>query len=174
MELSEIYKSVREDLVSIEDRLRSVSEVDFPYLSELLDYSLKSNGKRIRPILTLLSGKFHNYNLDCLLPMATAVEILHTATLIHDDAIDKSLVRRGRQTVNKVWGEETAVLLGDYLFAEAGMLTATTQNLRAINLFAATLKAISSGELNQAFNAFNPQQSREQYFQSLMYSTPSS
>jgi len=165
LELSKIYEPVQEDLAKVEDRLRSVSEVDFPHLSEMLDYSLRSNGKRIRPILTLLSGKFYNYNLDYLLPMATAVEVMHTATLIHDDAIDKSLVRRRRATVYKVWGEDEAVLLGDYLFAEAGALTAATQNLRAIKLFAATLKAISSGELNQAFNAFNLEQSRSQYFQ---------
>ena len=165
MELSKIYEPVQEDLAKVEDRLRSVSEVDFPHLSEMLDYSLRSNGKRIRPILTLLSGKFYNYNLDYLLPMATAVEVMHTATLVHDDAIDKSLVRRRRATVYKVWGEDKAVLLGDYLFAEAGALTAATQNLRAIKLFAATLKAISSGELNQAFNAFNLEQSRSQYFQ---------
>ena len=165
MELSKIYEPVQEDLAKVEDRLRSVSEVDFPHLSEMLDYSLRSNGKRIRPILTLLSGKFYNYNLDYLLPMATAVEVMHTATLVHDDAIDKSLVRRRRATVYKVWGEDEAVLLGDYLFAEAGALTAATQNLRAIKLFAATLKAISSGELNQAFNAFNLEQSRSQYFQ---------
>jgi len=165
LELSKIYEPVQEDLAKVEDRLRSVSEVDFPHLSEMLDYSLRSNGKRIRPILTLLSGKFYNYNLDYLLPMATAVEVMHTATLVHDDAIDKSLVRRRRATVYKVWGEDEAVLLGDYLFAEAGALIAATQNLRAIKLFAATLKAISSGELNQAFNAFNLEQSRSQYFQ---------
>ena len=165
MELSKIYQPIQEDLAKIEDRLRAVSAVDSPYLSELLDYSLKSNGKRIRPILTLLSGKFYDYNLDSLLLMATAVEIMHTATLVHDDAIDESLVRRCRPTVYQLWGEDKAVLLGDYLFAEAGALTAATQNLRAIKLFADTLKAISSGELNQAFNAFNLEQSRLQYFQ---------
>ncbi|MFC1933288.1 polyprenyl synthetase family protein [Chloroflexota bacterium] len=173
MELSTIYELVQEDLVKVEDRLRSVSNVDFRHLSELLDYSLKSNGKRIRPMLTLLSGKFYDYNLDYLLTMATAVEIMHTATLVHDDAIDNSPVRRGRPTVNELWGDEKAVLLGDYLFAEAGALTASTQNLRAIKLFADTLKAISCGELNQAFNAFNLEQSRPQYFQRVSKKTAS-
>ena len=171
MELSTIYEPIQEDLIKIEDRLKLVSKVDFPHLSELLEYSLKSNGKRIRPVLTLLSGKFYDYNLDYLLPMATAVEIMHTATLVHDDAIDNSLVRRGRPTINKLWGEEQAVLLGDYLFAEAGALTASTQNLRAIKLFASTLKTISSGELNQAFNAFNLEQNRQQYFQRVSQKT---
>jgi geranylgeranyl pyrophosphate synthase len=105
--------------------------------------------------------------------MAAAVEIMHTATLVHDDAIDNSPVRRGRSTVNKLWGEDEAVLLGDYLFAEAGALTATTGNLRVIKNFAATLKTISGGELNQAFNAFNLEQTRSQYFQRLAQKTAS-
>lgn len=173
MELSTIYELVQEDLVKVEDRLGLVSKVDFLHLSDLLDYSLKSNGKRIRPVLTLLSGKFYDYNLDNLVPMATAVELMHTATLVHDDAIDNSSVRRGRPTVNKLWSAEKAVLLGDYLFAEAGALTATTQNLRAIKLFAKTLKTISSGELNQAFYAFNLEQDRSQYFQRISKKTAS-
>ncbi len=173
MELSTIYEPVQEDLGKVEDKLRSVGKVDFPHLSELLDYSLKGNGKRIRPALTLLPGKFYDYNLEHLLPMATAVEIMHNATLVHDDAIDNSLVRRGRSTVNKLWGTEEAVLLGDYLFAEAGALTASTHNLRAIKLFAETLKTISSGELSQAFNAFKLEQSRSQYFQRVAQKTAS-
>jgi len=173
LELRKIYEPVEEDLVKVEDRLRAVSHIDFPQLAELLDYSLRSNGKRIRPALTLLSGKFYDYNLDYLLSMATAVEIMHTATLVHDDAIDNSTVRRGRPTVNKLWSEEKAVLLGDYLFAEAGALTASTKNLRAIKLFADTLKTISSGELNQSFNAFNLEQNRSQYFQRVAQKTAS-
>ncbi|MFC1861888.1 polyprenyl synthetase family protein [Chloroflexota bacterium] len=173
MKLSAIYELIQEDLAKVEDRLKSVSKVDFLPLSELLDYSLRSSGKRLRPVLTLLSGKFYDYNLDYLLPMATAVEIMHTATLVHDDAIDNSLVRRGRPTVYKLWGDEKAVLLGDYLFAKAGELTASTQNLRAIKLFAETLKTISGGELNQSFNAFNLEQSLPQYFQRVAQKTAS-
>jgi len=171
--LSKIYEPVQEDLTKVEDRLKSVSKVDSPWLSELLDYSLKGGGKRIRPALTLLAGKFYDYNLDYLLPMAMAVELYHTATLVHDDAIDKSLVRRGRPTINKVWGEEKAVLLGDYLSAEAGALVATTQSLRAIKLFTKTLKTISSGELDQAFNAFNLEQTQQDYFQRISSKTAS-
>ncbi len=134
MQSNTIYEPVQEDLNKVEDWLRSVSKVDFSWLAKLLGYSLKGGGKRIRPALTLLSGKFYNYNLDSLLPMATAVELLHTATLVHDDAIDKSSVRRGRPTINTVWGEDEAVLLGDYLFAKAGELAAITGNLQVIKL----------------------------------------
>ena len=82
MSLSTIYELVQEDLARVEEILRSVSKVPFDYLSELLEYSLESGGKRIRPALTLLSGRFYNYNLDYLLPMAASVELLHTATLV--------------------------------------------------------------------------------------------
>lgn len=163
--LSTIYEPIQEDLVKVEARLRSVCEVDFPWLSKLLEHSLKNGGKRIRPALVLLSGKFYHYDLSYLLPMATAIEILHTATLVHDDAIDNSLVRRGRPTINKVWGEDKAILLGDYLLAKSEELVADTQNLRVIRLLAQTVMTISSGELNQAFSAFNLEQTRQQYLQ---------
>jgi len=105
--------------------------------------------------------------------MATAVELMHTATLVHDDAIDKSMVRRGRATVNKLWGEDKAVLLGDYLFAKAGEFTADTQNLRVIKLFAQTLEIISVGELNQIFGAFDLEQTYQHYLQRISSKTAS-
>lgn len=169
--LSAIYQPIQEDLAKVGEELRSVSRVDFSWLSELLDYSLSSSGKGIRPALTLLSGKFYHYNLTNLLPMATATELLHMATLVHDDAIDKSPTRRGKPTLYKVWGEDKAVLLGDYLFAKAGELTATTGNLRVVKLFAKTLRTISTGELAQAFSAYNLEQTYEQYIQRNSYKT---
>jgi len=171
--LSTIYQPVKKDLAKVDDLLSSATEVNFPRLAELLGYCLKGGGKRIRPALTLLSGKFYDYNLSSLLPMAAAVELMHTATLVHDDAIDKSIVRRGRPTVNEVWDADKAVLLGDYLFAKAGECAADTQNLRAVKLFAQTLEIISAGEINQAFNAFNLEQTREHYIERISYKTAS-
>ncbi len=173
MLLSTIYEPVQKDLVKVDKSLRSVSKVDFPWLAEMLDYSLTGGGKKIRPALTLLAGKFYNYNLSYLLPMATAVELMHTATLVHDDAIDNSLVRRGRPTINKVWGEDKAVLLGDYMFAKAGEIAATTQNLRVIKRLAQTIMTISSGELNQAITSFSLEQTRQHYFQRISSKTAS-
>jgi geranylgeranyl pyrophosphate synthase len=105
--------------------------------------------------------------------MATAVELLHIATLVHDDAIDNSMVRRGRPTINSLWGQERAVLLGDYLFAKSGEFAATTQNLRVIMLFSQTLETISSGEINQFLNAFNLKQTRQQYLERIASKTAS-
>ena len=173
MELSTIYESIQEDLVKVKDKLRSISKIDFTWLSEQLGYVVRGGGKGIRPALTLLAGKFYNYNLKYLLPMATAVELMHTATLIHDDTIDKSVVRRGKPTIYKIWGEETAVLLGDYLFAKAGEFVADTQNPRVIKFFSQTLAAISSGELSQLLDAFTLEQTRQHYFQRISSKTAS-
>jgi len=187
LSLSRIYEPVQRDLAKVEDMTESVSQADLFWLpeqlahnlkgsgklAELLSYSLKGGGKRIRPALTLLAGKFYNYNLDYLLPMATAIEIMHTATLIHDDVIDKSPVRRGRPTINKVWDDDKAILLGDYLIAKSEELAATTQNLQVIRLFAQTLMTIASGELAQSFGAFNLEQTRQHYLHRIVSKTAS-
>ena len=172
MQLSQVYAPVQPDLIKVERQLKSISQVDFPRLAELLSYTL-SGGKGIRPALTLLSGKLYHYDLERLLPMATAVELMHTATLVHDDAIDNSSVRRGRPTINRLWGEDRAVLLGDYLFAKAGEFAAITSNLRVIRLFAQTLQIISSGELAQTIDAFKLEQTRDHYLERISGKTAS-
>jgi geranylgeranyl pyrophosphate synthase len=159
--------------MKVEEAIKSVGNVDFPWLAKLLNHSLGAGGKRIRPALTLLSGKFYNYNLERLTFMATAIELMHTATLIHDDAIDESDMRRGRTTIYKLWGADAAVLLGDYLFAKAGVSVAETQNLRAIKFFSETLMTISRGELNQGINSFNINQTREDYIKRIFGKTAS-
>ncbi len=173
MSLSTIYEPIREDLAEVEDRLRSTCEVDFPWLSELLEHSPKSGGERIRAALVLLSGKSHNYDLSYLLPAAVAIEVLHIAILAHDYAIDNSLIRRGRPTINKVWGDDKAILFGDYLLAKAEELVSDTKNLRVLRLAAQTLMTIASRELSQAFSAFNLEQTRQQYLERIPGKTAS-
>jgi octaprenyl-diphosphate synthase len=173
LEPSQIYAPIADDLKKVEASIQTVSKVDFAWLAQLLDHSLGVGGKRIRPALTLLCGRFYNYRLEYLTHMATAVELMHTATLIHDDAIDKSATRRGRSTIFINWGTEAAVLLGDYLFAKAGVEVSETQNIRAIRNFSQTLMTISRGELNQAKNSYNLNQTREDYIQRIYGKTAS-
>jgi heptaprenyl diphosphate synthase/octaprenyl-diphosphate synthase len=134
---------------------------------------VRGGGKGIRPALTLLAGKFYKYDLTYLMPMAASVELMHTATLVHDDAIDKSIVRRGQPTINKMWGDEDAILLGDYLFAKAGEFVADTQSPRVIKLFSQTLGIISSGEINQLLGAFKTAQTQDDYFKRIAHKTAS-
>jgi geranylgeranyl pyrophosphate synthase len=162
--LSNIYKPVEKDLRKVEQSLEEITDAEFSLLAELLAYTLKTGGKRVRPALTLLSGKFYIYDTALLVPMAAAIELLHTATLVHDDIVDNSPVRRSKPTVSRAWGENRALLLGDYLFAKAGSLVAGTGNLRAIKLFSETLMTISAGELKQTGITTAMARARDYYF----------
>ena len=164
MNLNDIYRPVQKDLKKVEQSLGKIADADFSLLAELLAYTLKTGGKRVRPALTLLSGQFYVYDLALLVPMAAAIELLHTATLVHDDIVDDSPVRRGKPTVSRAWGEDSALLLGDYLFAKAGSMVAGTGNLRAIKLFSETLMTISAGELKQTGVTFDMAKGRDYYF----------
>jgi octaprenyl-diphosphate synthase len=173
LELDEIYASVQDDLVEVRNKLRSISQIDMPWLAEQLNYIVKETGKGIRPALTILSGKFYTYDLTHLLPMAVSVELMHTATLVHDDAIDKASTRRGQATINSIWGDEIAILMGDYLFAKAGEFVADTETPRVIKLFSQTLGTISSGEISQFRSAFVVNQDLENYFHRIYGKTAS-
>jgi heptaprenyl diphosphate synthase len=164
MDLNAIYYDIKDDIDKVEQSLESVSNVDITLLSQLMDYLLKNGGKRLRPSLTLLAGKFYNYDLNLLVPMATAVELLHNATLVHDDIVDNAPIRRGKQSIAQAWGEASALLLGDYLFARAGRLVASTGNLRVVKLFSQTLMTISSGELAQINVLFDRKRALEHYY----------
>tara|TARA_B100001971_G_C18177299_1_gene530652 strand:+ start:86 stop:1060 length:975 start_codon:yes stop_codon:yes gene_type:complete len=175
LQLRTIYESVEGGLAKVEEQFRQLvgsQDSTFPELHRMLGQVLVA-GKIVRPALTLLAGKFYAYNLDKLLPMATASELLHIATLVHDDAIDKASVRRGRPTINEVWGIDKAIILGDYLFAKAGESAAATGNLRVVRLFAQTLETISSGELKQSFSAFKVEQTFDQYLERISGKTAS-
>lgn len=165
MKLEDIYAPIREDLTEVERNLLAIAKVDIPFLAQLLEHILRKGGKRIRPALTLLAGKFYDYETRLLIPMATGIELLHTATLVHDDTVDSSVLRRGRPTINFLWGGARAVLIGDYLFAKASTFVANTENIRVMKLFAQVLAIISSGELQQSAADFNLRRRREHYYQ---------
>lgn len=164
MNLEEIYAPVKPDLGLVEAKLAEIARNDMPLLSQLLEYALLNVGKRVRPALTLLCSKFHNYNLDVLVPIATAVEVLHIGTLVHDDIIDNADMRHGKPAVYRTWGQTSALLLGDYLFSRAGSLAVTTENMRVIRRFTETLMIISGGELRQGSSSFDVHNARENYY----------
>jgi geranylgeranyl pyrophosphate synthase len=173
LELKQIYAPIQADLNKVKETLKSISRIDYQWLSDQLSYIVSETGKGMRPALTLLSGKLFQYNLNYLLPMAVSVELMHTATLVHDDAIDKALTRRGQATINSKWGDEIAILMGDFLFAKAGEYVADTQTPRVIKLFSQTLGIISSGEIGQFRGAYNLHQDREAYLRRIYRKTGS-
>ena len=122
------FEPVRERLQQVEERLHSQAKGYNPAMEAALKHLLSSGGKRIRPVLTLLTGGMLGTDPDRLVAIAAAVEMLHTATLVHDDLIDGSLMRRGIPTLNTKWTSAATVLTGDFLFARAAKLAAETKH----------------------------------------------
>ena len=168
-----IYSPIHDQLNQVADRLRGLSQTDAPYLEPLLDYVLASGGKRIRPAITLLASDFYPHRPEHPITMASAVELLHVATLIHDDTVDNSDLRRGKATVSNVWGQHVAVLFGDYVFATSATFVCDTGNVRVIRRFSETIMDLASGELIEFFSAFDANEARRLYDERIYKKTAS-
>ncbi|UCC63351.1 MAG: polyprenyl synthetase family protein [Anaerolineae bacterium] len=154
---------VNEDLALVESKMREAPHENIEPLATALDVILSSGGKRLRPALALLASRLYRPPGDKVVSLAAAVEMLHTATLVHDDLIDNALLRRGNPTLNAVWSPGATILTGDFLFAWAASLAAQTENVRVMKVFAQTLMVICSGELRQLFRRPWREQTREDY-----------
>lgn len=144
---------VTEEIKLVEERMRSQADEAHPDLRAALEHLLAAGGKRIRPTLGLLVGNMLGAPLEKLVTLGAAVELLHTATLVHDDLIDGALLRRGMPTLNARWSPPATVLTGDFLFARAAKLAADTDHLPLMKLFSETLATIVNGELTQMFTS---------------------
>ncbi|HWO93368.1 MAG TPA: polyprenyl synthetase family protein [Dehalococcoidia bacterium] len=160
-----LYGPVQEDMSLVEERLIEVKQVDHPWLAQMLEAALAAGGKRLRPAVALLSGKFHTYDLPRLATLAAALELLHTATLVHDDVIDNASTRRGRPTVNAQFKNAVTVMLGDYMFANAAVLISQTEHVKVIENFSRSLMMIATGELGQDLSTFDTRQDIRSYLQ---------
>lgn len=145
------FDLVRDRMPAVEAAMRKSSSDHNPHLAEVVDQLIASGGKRVRPALVLLSGEMLEAPRDRTVTLAAAIEMLHTATLVHDDLIDGASLRRGTPTVNSQWPAGATVLTGDYVFARAASLAARTRSLEVMECFADTLMTIVNGEINQLF-----------------------
>ena len=144
---------VTEEIKLVEERMRAQADEAHPDLRAALEHLLAAGGKRVRPTLSLLVGNMLGAPLEKVVTLGAAVELLHTATLVHDDLIDGSLLRRGTPTLNARWSPPATVLTGDFLFARAAKLAAETDHLPLMKLFSETLAIIVNGELTQMFTS---------------------
>jgi geranylgeranyl pyrophosphate synthase len=150
-----LFEPLAADLERVERKMREPAHPEYPQLTAVLSSLLDSGGKRLRPALALLAGQFYAAETEKLVSLAASVEMLHTATLVHDDLIDGAMMRRGKSTVNARWSAGATVLTGDYLFARAAAFAAETGDVRVMSIFANTLMTICSGELRQIFDRHN-------------------
>ena len=168
-----IYAPIQERLARVENRLRDMANVNFPFLSDLLSHVYCSSGKRMRPAITLLASGFHSHDELKSEIMATAIELLHIATLIHDDTVDESDFRRGRTTISSMYGKDIAVLVGDYIFASSATLVCDIGHIGVIRKFSETIMDLSNGELRERISAYNPDQSLDDYYTRIYSKTAS-
>ncbi|MEW5988581.1 MAG: polyprenyl synthetase family protein [Chloroflexota bacterium] len=164
---------VAAELHEVESRMRHVPLAAHPTLLAALQHILASGGKRVRPALTLLVGQALSGPTERLIDLAAAVEMLHTASLVHDDIIDGSLMRRGAATLNATWSPGATILTGDFIFARAAQLAAATQSVRVMSLFAETLMVICNGELRQLFEGRAGERVRPAYYERIYAKTGS-
>ena len=172
MEPVKFFTPIQSNLQLVESRMRHRTNGHHPDLDMALEHLLSSGGKRIRPAVALLTGGMYGADPERLVTLGAAIELLHTATLVHDDLIDGALFRRGIATLNARWSPAATVLTGDYVFARAAQLAAETNSVEVMHIFAETLATIVGGELVQMFTS-HAQVSRENYYQRIYAKTAS-
>ncbi len=151
MDFNTVLQQMRPDLQRVEDRLLAETALEFPLVGDILRALIVSGGKRLRPLLLLLAAKPFRYDLERLIPAAAGIELLHTASLIHDDSIDGASRRRGQPTLNALFDPSIVIMVGDYMFARSAMLAASTMNPRVLAVFARCLGNICDGQLRELF-----------------------
>ena len=163
-----IYQLVNDELISVLVEMNQIADnhKNASHLNEnIIEHVLSTPGKQLRPTITIAVSKLWNNETDeKIIMMATAVELLHIATLVHDDTIDFADTRRGRSTASKVWGPHVAVLVGDYLFATSAEYVCKTESIKIIKQFASTIADLANGELIEIENSWNPYLSIDSYF----------
>lgn len=160
----EILKVIEEDLREVDAELRrQVAEVGTPVLAEASAHLLLAGGKRLRPALAILAGRLCNCSADRLVPLAVALELIHMATLVHDDVVDESCTRRGMPTVRAKWGDQLSLHTGDYLFAKSLLLVAGYQDERVASCLAKVSVHMCRGEIRQMASIYDVQQGLKEY-----------
>src|SRR4030065_1517455 len=144
---------IEDQIRLVEERMPTQADGHHRAVGAALNHLLSSGGKRIRVIVTLLTGKMLGADADKLVTLAAAIESLHTATLVHDDLIDGAMIRRGIPTLNAQWSPAATVLTGDFIFSKAAKLAAETGSVEVMRIFAETLAKIVNGEITQLFSS---------------------
>ena len=155
--------AVREDFEAVDNLIRSSLSSHVPLVEEIANYLVAAGGKRLRPLLVLLSAKANGYQGKEHIKLATIIEFLHTAMLLHDDVVDQSMMRRGRKTVNAQWGNPSSVLVGDFLHSRAFEMMVEIGDLRVMQILSRATNVIAEGEVKQLCSIRNPKTTEADY-----------
>ena len=161
----QLRQALRKNLEAVDQEIISRLNKSIPLINDIGTHLINAAGKRLRPLLTLaMAAQFNDYSKNPIL-LAAAVEFIHTATLLHDDVVDESNLRRGKKTANIIWGNEFSVLAGDFLFAQSFELMVETGSIEALSSLASASCKITQGEFQQMQIANKPETSIENYLE---------
>lgn len=169
--LSSAISLAAEDMSRVDDTIQRRLDSDIVLIRTLGAYIIRSGGKRLRPLILLLSAGASGYRGDHHVTLAAVIEFIHTATLLHDDVVDASALRRGQPTANDVWGNEASVLVGDFLYSRAFEMMVETDRMEVMRILASTTNAIAEGEVLQLLNAHEPDTTEAAYFDTIQRKT---
>lgn len=163
MEFEAIKALVEDDLTAVNREISLRLRSDVFLINQLAGYIINSGGKRLRPIIVLLGARALGYRGQAHVQLATIIEFIHTATLLHDDVVDASEMRRGQSTANTIWGNEASVLVGDFLYSRAFEMMVEVNQMRVMEILARTTNTIARGEVLQLLNCHDPDTTEERY-----------
>lgn len=164
MPLDAIRALVSDDIQSTDRYIISQLESNIPMIKQMIEYVLTCGGKRVRPIVLLLSAKALAHQGDKHISLAAVIELIHTATLLHDDVVDSSTLRRGNKTAHTIWGKNASVLVGDFLYSRAFQIVVDLRHQAILDIFANATHYIAEGEILQLVNCNNPNTTEDFYF----------
>jgi octaprenyl-diphosphate synthase len=153
------------DMLAVDATIRAQLHSDVPLVSQIADYIISAGGKRIRPALVLLMANAWGYRGTDHHKLAAVIEFIHTATLLHDDVVDESSLRRGRETANALFGNAASVLVGDFVYSRAFQMMVSVNNMRVMRILADATNVIAEGEVLQLMNMHDPDVTEERYLQ---------
>ena len=165
MDLSAIRAPVKQDIQAVNEIILERLQSDVVLINQIGHYIVSSGGKRLRPLLVLLSARACGYAGRAHLDMAAIVEFIHTATLLHDDVVDGSKLRRNRETANAVWGNEASVLVGDFLYSRAFEMMVEVGIMRVMDVLSHATNRIAEGEVLQLLNTNDPDTDEARYME---------
>jgi octaprenyl-diphosphate synthase len=171
MQLTDIVAPVTQDMGAVNRVIAARLQSEVVLINQMAGYIINSGGKRLRPLLALLAARACGYTGDRHIQLAAIIEFIHTATLLHDDVVDGSELRRGRETANAVWGNPASVLVGDFLYSRAFEMMVELDDLRVLDVLANTTNTIAEGEVLQLLNVHNPDTTEEQYLRVILRKT---
>lgn len=163
MDIEPIRAPVADDLRAVDALIRQQLHSEVTLINQLAGYIIDGGGKRLRPITVLLAARACGYTGNDHIGAAAIVEFIHTATLLHDDVVDESTLRRGRETANAIWGNPASVLVGDFLYSRSFQMMVGIGSIRLMEIMADTTNAIAEGEVMQLLNCHDPDTTEERY-----------